>query len=246
MSARLAAPPRLDPARSALFADLDGTLTPIRPRPSDVGPDPARAALLAAARRALGGALAVVSGRGLADLDRILDGQVGALAAVHGLVRRGADGALSEAGWAGALDPARGAIADFLAGRPALAAEDKGAAIALHFRADPAAADACHALVRALADDHGLRVQAGDQVVELRAPGPGKGDAVRAFMAEPPFAGRIPVFVGDDLTDEDGFAAAERLGGFGVVVGPRRPTGARYALADPAAALAWLAASAHS
>ena len=77
-------------------------------------------------------------------------------------------------------------------------------------------------------------------VVELRVPGPNKGGAVGAFMAEPPFVGNTPVFLGDDFTDESGFEAAQALGGFGVVVGPRRPTAARYALRDVAATRAWL------
>ena len=85
-----------------------------------------------------------------------------------------------------------------------------------------------------------LGLQQGDMVVELRAPGPDKGDAVRAFMTEAPFAGATPVFLGDDLTDEDGFIAATALGGYGVIVGARRPTAARYGLADVEAAADWL------
>jgi trehalose 6-phosphate phosphatase len=80
-------------------------------------------------------------------------------------------------------------------------------------------------------------------VVEVRAPGPDKGTAVEAFMAEGPFAGHAPIYLGDDLTDEDGFRAAQALGGFGVVVGARRPTSASYALADVEAARAWLTAA---
>lgn len=235
-------PPPLHAAKAALFSDLDGTLTPIRDRPGDVGPDPGRAATLAAASRALDGALAVVSGRVLSQLDHILDGQIRAIAAVHGLIRRSADGEMTTAAAAQALAGARAPFADFLAAHPALTAEDKGVSIALHFRADPEAGEACRAFVQGLAERLGLTTQAGDHVVELRAPGPDKGAAVRAFMAEPPFQGRVPVFLGDDLTDEHGFAEAERLGGWGVVVGPRRPTAARYALSDPAAVLAWIAA----
>ncbi len=80
-------------------------------------------------------------------------------------------------------------------------------------------------------------------VVELRRPGPNKGDAVRAFMAEPPFAGAVPLFLGDDLTDEAGFAAVHDMGGYGVIVGPRRPTCALYALESVSAARAWLLAA---
>jgi trehalose 6-phosphate phosphatase len=77
-------------------------------------------------------------------------------------------------------------------------------------------------------------------VVELRTPGQDKGQSVAAFLRERPFMGATPIFVGDDLTDEDGFAAAARLGGYGVLVGPMRPTAASYRLADTEAVTAWL------
>jgi trehalose 6-phosphate phosphatase len=118
--------------------------------------------------------------------------------------------------------------------------EDKGAAVALHYRGDPSAGPAARELVRALAAHLGLLAQDGDMVAELRAAGPDKGDAVAAFMSEAPFAGFTPVFVGDDFTDENGFRAAIALGGYGVVVGPRRPTLAAYALEGVAATRAWL------
>jgi trehalose 6-phosphate phosphatase len=242
--AALGPPPPLGPRIVAIFADLDGTLAPIRPRPEDVGPDAARAQILERLRRSLGGALAVVSGRALADIDRILAGGVVAVSAVHGLSRRRADGGLDETGDIASLPAAvREAARAYVAGRPGLTAEDKGVAIALHYRAAPAAEAACRVFAKDLAARFGLKLQPGAMVFELRAPGPSKGDALAAFMAEPPFAGRMPIFVGDDLTDEDGFAAAERFGGFGVIVGPRRPTLARYALADPAGALDWLASA---
>lgn len=239
VNAALPAPPPLQPARHALFCDLDGTLAPIRPQPEDVGPDPRRAAVLDAVARALHGAVAVVTGRALEDVDRILEGRIAAVAAVHGLRRRSAAGLLAEAG-APIPAPARRALAAFVAARPGLRAEDKGLAMALHYRARPEAGAAALDMARALAAAHHLAVQEGDMVVELRAPGPTKGEAVAAFMAEPPFAGRIPVFIGDDLTDEHGFAGAEQLGGCGVIVGPRRPTRARYALEGVSEALAWL------
>jgi trehalose 6-phosphate phosphatase len=83
----------------------------------------------------------------------------------------------------------------------------------------------------------------GHMVAELRTPGPDKGDALAAFMAEPPFAGSRPVFIGDDLTDEDAFAAAAAGGGFGVLVGPDRPTAARMRLENVEAVHAWLTAA---
>jgi len=235
----LAEPPPLEFARCALFADLDGTLAPIRARPQDVGPDDRRASLLDRLSAALGGRFAVISGRSLEDLDRVLEGRVPALAAVHGLVRRTADGRVIVAEDS-LPEPAREAFLNLGASNPALLVEDKGPAIALHYRAAPEAKDACEAAAARLAERYGLEVQKGRMVVELRAPGPTKADATAAFMAEPPFAGARPIFLGDDLTDEDGFLAAAHLAGYGVVVGARRPTAAAYALTDVEAALAWL------
>ncbi|MBV8594399.1 MAG: trehalose-phosphatase [Caulobacteraceae bacterium] len=237
----LPAPPDLRPGEDALFADLDGTLAPIAPSPDAVGPDAGRSARLAALSSALGGRLAIVSGRGLADLDRILAGGVPALAAVHGLVRRSADGRVHRATGEDGVRAAADAFEAFAEATPGALAEDKELAAALHYRGAPQAADACHALASRLAAETGLVPQDGKMVVELRAPGPDKGEAVRAFMAEAPFAGARPVFLGDDLTDEDGFDAARRLGGYGIVVGPRRPTLAGFALPDVEAVWTWLA-----
>lgn len=230
--------PRL--ARIALFADLDGTLAPIEATPDAVKPNASRRRLLDALDRALAGRLAVVSGRALGDLDRVLEGRVRAVAAVHGLVRRAADGRITATGGDGRLDEALRAFLSFAEAQRGLLVENKGGAVALHYRAAPAAAGACRALARRLASHLGLEIQDGDMVVELRAPGPDKGDAVAAFMAEPPFAGFIPVFIGDDLTDENGFEAARALCGYGVIVGTRRPTAALYGLANVAAAQSWL------
>jgi trehalose 6-phosphate phosphatase len=236
-------PPPLDFAAVSLFLDLDGTIAPLEAAPEDVGPDRDRRRLLDALRVDLGGRLAVVSGRTLDDLDRVLEGRVPALGAVHGLVRRSADGRVSVAAGAGAVREAVRDLRAFAAADPGLLVEDKGPAVSLHYRRAPAAEAAARDVVRRLAGRLGLRVQDGDMVIELRAEGPDKGGAVAAFMAEPPFAGFTPVFVGDDLTDEDGFRAARRLGGWGVIASPRRPTDAGFSLAGVAGVRAWLAAA---
>lgn len=233
-------PPNFHPRGVALFADLDGTLAPIEATPDAVQPDPTRRRLLERLSNTLDGRLAVVSGRGLADVDRVLEGRVPAVAAVHGLVRRSSDGRVVVAADDAAVQQALDAIVAFARTDHDLLIENKGVAIALHYRRAPASADAARALAVGLAARFGLKVQEGDMVVELRPPGANKGDAVEAFMAEQPFAGHTPVFLGDDLTDEDGFRAALRLGGYGVIVGPRRPTAAVYALADVAEAQDWL------
>jgi trehalose 6-phosphate phosphatase len=236
-------PPPLDPARSALFLDLDGTLAPFAARPELVGPDARRTAAVSGASAILGGRLAVISGRPLNDIDRIMEGAAGAAAGVHGLERRSADGAVKRADPDPSVALAAAVFRGLAAAEPGLLVEDKGLSVALHYRNAPAAAGIAETAGERLAKRTGLRLQRGDCVVELRTPGADKGDALRAFMGEPPFRGGLPVFVGDDLTDEAGFAAADDLGGFGIRVGsPERPTAARYGLADIEAVIAWLEA----
>lgn len=235
-----APPPALDPSRTALFLDLDGTLAPIAHQPDAVAPSNELTRLLKSAALRLHGRLAVISGRSLADIDRILEGAVTPAAAVHGLVRRNAKGAILTMPPHPGLNFARDAL-DRLTDRPGILLEDKRLALAVHYRKAPEAEEAVLAVCRSLAATTGLVLQLGRMVAELRTPGADKGDSVHAFMAEQPFAGALPVFVGDDLTDEDGFAAAAALGGYGVLVGEDRDSAARHRLPDVEAVLGWLA-----
>lgn len=230
----------LELSQTCLFLDIDGTIAPIVARPDQVGPVAGRTALLRALSVRLEGRLAVISGRAIPDIDRIVEGAVTAVAGVHGLQRRSADGRIHQAQPHPGLDVVRGRLAEFAAGRPGVLVEDKGLSIAIHYRAEPEAGDPINTAARRIATENGLGVQAGDQVVELRTPGQDKGDAIRAFMTEAPFAGGRPVFVGDDLTDEPAFETAARMGGYGLLVGPARPTHALRRLADCEAVLAWL------
>jgi len=234
-------PPVLDLRRTALFADLDGTLAPIEATPADVKPDAGRRRLLDSLSAALGGRLAIISGRGLVDLDRLLEGGIGPVAAAHGLVRRRADGALAAPAAQARIENAVVALRDFARRDPRLLVENKDAAVALHYRRAPALETDCRDFVNDLAGRCGLEIQSGDMVAELLVPGPDKGGAVAAFMREPPFAGFRPVYVGDDLTDEAAFLTVQSLGGYGVLVGSRRPTAAIYGLRDVDAVSAWLA-----
>ncbi len=118
--------------------------------------------------------------------------------------------------------------------------EDKGLSLALHYRRAPDLAGTVVEAARQIARSNDQALQLGDMVAEIRTPGFDKGTAVEAFMSEAPFQGAVPIFVGDDLTDEDGFRAAQALGGLGVLTGPQRLTGARYRLADVAAVRRWL------
>ena len=239
----LPAPKPLRLSEAALFLDLDGTLAPIAARPQDVHPDPRRTSLLERLVRALNGRLAVVSGRTLPDIDRILEGCVVPVAAVHGLVMRDPQAQLVETPPHPAIARAVADLRAFAARDCGLIVEEKGFSVALHFRLAAGHAEAARACAREVAGMTGLTLQEGDMVEELRTPGPSNGDSVRAFMRLAPFAGATPIFVGDDATDEDGFAAAQALGGMGVAVGAHRAVNARYRLAGVDAALAWLEAA---
>lgn len=236
-------PKPLKAAEAALFVDLDGTLAPIAARPQDVRPDPSRTRLVERLDRALGGRLAVVSGRTLVDVDRILEHRVIPVAAVHGLVRREPDGTLHETRPHPALPLAVERFREFADRDSGLIVEVKGLSVALHYRLAPTHAQGAHRLAEEVAAETGLAWQHGDMVEELRTPGPDKGDSVRAFLAQPPFKGAPPVFLGDDATDERAFEAVQALGGMGVLVGAPRATAARFRLAGVDAVLAWLEAA---
>ncbi len=235
-----ARPPAPGPDRTALFLDLDGTLAPISATPGGVAPDRHRTALLRRLVERFDGRVAILSGRAIAEVDRILDGAVPNVAGVHGLERRTSDGPETAVPPHPALGRVEETLACFARGQRGLLVESKTRSVALHYRGHPPAEDACIDIGRRLAAMHGLQIQEGRMVVELRTPGPDKGDSLRLFMAQPPFAGARPVMVGDDMTDEHAFEAAADLGGWSVLVGEPRPTAALYRLHDPAAVLAWL------
>ncbi len=241
LTAGLESPPRtLNLEGTALFLDIDGTLVPLAPRPEDVRPDSRRTKLMMRLNQKLDGRLAVVSGRSLSDIDHILESCVTPVAAVHGLVRRNAHGVVGQAAAHPGLKIVREAFATFARQDKGLLIEDKGLSLTLHYRLAPQYGDEVCTLAGDLAAMTGLTYQAGDMVAELRTPGASKGDSIRAFMTEHPFAGAKPVFVGDDLTDEHGFFAARTLGGYGILVGPQRKTTASYWMPSVDATLSWL------
>jgi trehalose 6-phosphate phosphatase len=235
----LSPPPAL-PQRPALFLDMDGVLAPITATPGGVGPDGRRTRVLGRLLERLDGRLAVVSGRTIAEIDRICEGAVPCVAGIHGLERRGADGQVRRLSPHPDMAQVHETLMDFARDRPGVLIEDKGLGVTLHYRQAPDQADAARELARALAERHGLTLQPGDMVQELKTPGADKGRALTAFMDEAPFKGAVPVMTGDDLTDEFAFAAAADLGGFGVLVGPPRETAALYGLTGPEAVMDWL------
>jgi len=228
---------------NCLFLDLDGTLLALRDDPAAVPADPALVLLLEDCSARLDGALAIISGRPIADLDASFGPRRFAAAGIHGLERRGVDGVTTSVVPSAALRAAARQLAMEMEDMPMSQLEDKGASVALHWRRAPQQAPA----LRQLADEAlarlgpEFRLLEGNCVIEVLPRSANKGEAVRGFLAVPPFLGRRPVYVGDDLTDLPGFAAARAAGGYGIAVGSR--VDADYRLADVAAVRGWLGGS---
>jgi len=230
--------PAVEPIKFAIFTDFDGTLVDIAETPDGVRVPSTLPVDLTTASRKLDSAFAIVTGRTIADIDKYLSPAVLPVAGTHGAQRRRADGtyeAVSEA----AMHDA-GTIADRLRPlvdqHPQLILEAKTGAVALHYRQAPDLEVACRqAMEAAIANLPEFDIVAGKMVFEARQKQANKGEAIKAFMCEAPFAGRVPVFVGDDTTDEDGFEAVQSLGGIGIKLGPG-DTKARLRLPDVAAA----------
>lgn len=227
----------------AVFLDIDGTLAELASAPDAVRVDQALMLALPRIVHDLGGALALVTGRAITSADLLFPGMKLPMAGQHGCERRDALGAIH----LHAANPRTQArlrkLLQGLARRhPQLLLEDKGPALALHYRATPHLASHVHRTVRrSLLDAEGYAVQRGKLLIEVKPHGRDKGTAITDFMGETPFAGRLPVFVGDDLTDEHGFATVQRMGGWTVKVGTGR-TNARFRLPSVAAVARWLMA----
>ncbi len=225
----------------AVFLDVDGSLAEHAPTPDAVRIDPSIKQALPRLAEKCGGAVALVSGRSIQALDSLFAPLDISAAGLHGLERRGA----------GYHHPAPSMDADFLALAaeaeaiaaefPGALVECKGGCLFLHWRAAPQAADSLSAFADTLKtrlERH--RLHPGAHGIEVRPIGVDKGIAIAAFMEEPPFRGRRPVFIGDDPADEAGFAVVNAFDGVSVLVGPPRRTGARYRLPDPRHVRRWL------
>lgn len=230
--------------RCAVFLDFDGTLTNLAPRPDQVVVDGCLLYLLDDLYVATAGATAVISGRPIEDLDARLAPLRLPIAGVHGAQRRRADGALEKCAIpATVVWQTRMALRMRLRRFEGLFIEDKGTAFAVHYRgAPPFSMSRLRADLNALAvASRGIfEVMEGAEVLELRPRACDKGEALASFMSEAPFAGRFPIFIGDDHTDRAGFAAVARAKGMCIAVGPR--VSAPWWLPDPCAVRAWLRA----
>ncbi|MEJ2173774.1 MAG: trehalose-phosphatase [bacterium] len=226
----------------ALFLDIDGTLLTHAETPDAVYVDDALRELLERLRRQNGGALALVSGRAIADVDALFEPLVLPVAGQHGVEWRDAAGNLHHLPFPEEhLRQVAQRFAAFKARHPGIVFEDKGHSLALHYRLAPQLEREVRTLVEHAVADLGqnFELQAGKLVCELKPGGHDKGTAIEAFLSTAPFEGRTPVFIGDDLTDEYGFATVQRLGGHAVKVGEGEST-AEWRLADVEAVRGWL------
>jgi len=227
----------------AFFLDVDGTLLEYAARPHEVRVDAGLLDLLKRLHAAAGGALALVSGRSVEDIDRLFAPLVLPVAGQHGTELRAADGTLRRhAPSIEKLGRAAAELVRLTAAHAGLVLENKGMTFALHYRLAPGLRMLAEQEMRAIAVALGdaFELQTGKFVVEIKPSGKDKGSAIAEFAARAPFAGRKPVFVGDDLTDEAGFEVVNVAGGHSVKVGPGI-TQARWHLFDADAVRRWLA-----
>lgn len=229
------------PRSIAFFLDFDGTLVELADRPDTIRLTERTRDVLSRLAVVTGGAVAIITGREIADLDRFLVPLRLPAAGIHGLTRRSPSGE----NHAAPLDDhflrhAEYLLAPLVLAEPGLLLERKSNAVALHYRKRPDLEDACRAVMEQLAAlCPGIQVTPGKMVFEAKPAIADKGTAILDFLKEPPFAGRCPIVAGDDVTDEDAFAAVTAIGGIAIKIGPGA-TRAHYAAADTATFLDWL------
>lgn len=232
-------PPSLLQSDNALFLDVDGCLLELAQSPHEVIVPPGLPPLLMAIEDALDGAVAVITGRSLSTIDELLTPWQPSGAGIHGAeLRRGTGPIVCAVGHSASVLAAR--LRDRFGSEPGVLIEDKGVAVALHFVLRPELAQSCEAFFcDAISSFDDLRLQRGRMVLEAVPLGVDKGSAIAAFMELAPFSGRMPVFAGDDLTDEAAFALFRQMPGIGIKVGPA-PTLAKHRVASPVQVLEWL------
>jgi trehalose 6-phosphate phosphatase len=229
----------------AMFLDVDGTLLDFAETPDQVAVPPELLDILGKLHRHLGGAVALVSGRPIADLDRLFDPLRLPAAGQHGAeLRDVAHGEAVKASPPACLAVVTAELHRFAASRPGILVEDKNASVAVHYRMAPQYRDQVEAFTRAAvaANDEEMEMLEAVMAFDVKPRSVNKGLAVAWFMERLPFHGRVPVFIGDDLTDEYGFAAAQSRAGYAIQVGTSRPRVAPWHIETPANLRQWLQA----
>jgi trehalose 6-phosphate phosphatase len=224
-----------------LFLDIDGTLLDIAPTPDAVNVDASLLDLLRRLERASDGAIALITGRPIAAVDALFDPLLLPVAGVHGFERRNAQGRYFRPAYVGSgLSFLRSEVTALAQSMHGVLLEDKGCAFAVHYRQAPNLEESIRLRLARLVSAAlpAFEILDGDHVVEIKPVEHDKATAIEAFMQEEPFVGRAPVFIGDDTTDLDGFAAVKRFNGLAIAVGSRIPGEKR--LAGPRDVRAWL------
>lgn len=238
----LSLPTKIDPATIALFLDIDGTLLDIRDRPEEVAASDDLIRLLDTLSEQLGGALSLISGRSIDDIDRVFAPYTFPAAGSHGAEIRLHPQDEVDTASAKLPDEVMGELVEFAASHDGLLLEHKLGGASLHYRMAPHLEEECRQLMDDLMVRVGqdFRLIPGKMVFELAPLTHNKGQAIAAMMEHEPFAGRRPVFLGDDVTDEDGFRVVNEMQGVSVRVGAGRNSAATCTLGSVAAVRRWL------
>lgn len=236
----LQAPPRDLLIGASLFLDFDGTLVELEDEPDLVRADGELIELMKRLGTALDGRLAIVTGRASQHILDLFGETAFAIGGSHGVEFRWPDGRVVTPELPASLPQVIDELRGFVGGRPGIIVETKPFGAGLHYRLAPDVEAEANVFAAKLAEAHGLQVQPGKMMVELRSASGHKGTAIERLLGEAPFAGTGPVFLGDDVTDEDGFRAVVAKGGAGVLIGPDRDTAASYRLDGVAQVRAWL------
>lgn len=235
-------PDTLDIEQTALFLDVDGTLLDIESHPDDVRASAGLTDLLDSLLGSLDGAMALVSGRTIESLDSIFAPSRYPACGAHGAEIRLGSGERTTAVEHPMSDQAVAQLESFAEQHEGIVLERKPGGVSLHYRQAPRLEHEARQLVQRVFDDclTGFRIIDGKMVLELAPTAADKGEAIHSVMHESPFAGRRPAFIGDDMTDEDGFRAVNGLGGVSILVGTRETSAANFALEDVGAVHQWL------